>query len=151
MKLISSRIRDYKCIEDSDRFTIGPVTCLVGKNEAGKTAILEALHKLKPDVGARFSDLDFPRRKWQPKMDTSLLPKNVVETEWEVEDADREALFSALGIDPLKGGAVVVKCVATRTRPPGPFPLMRISSYSTSLGGRVSQLQNQTRFGMLAL
>jgi len=53
MKLISSRIRDYKCIEDSDRFTIGPVTCLVGKNEAGKTAILEALHKLNPDVATK--------------------------------------------------------------------------------------------------
>ena len=110
MKLISSRIRDYKCIEDSDRFTIGPVTCLVGKNEAGKTAILEALHKLKPDVKTKFSDLDYPRRKWQPKMDTSLLPKNVVETEWEVEDADREALVNALGIDPLKDRSVVVQC-----------------------------------------
>ena len=110
MKLVSSRIRDYKCIEDSDKFTIGSVTCLVGKNEAGKTAILEALHKLKPDVGTKFSDLDYPRRKWQPKMDISLLPKNVVQTEWEVEDADREALVSALGIDPLKDENVVVKC-----------------------------------------
>lgn len=110
MKLVSVRIRDYKCIEDSDQFTIGSVTCLVGKNEAGKTAILEALHKLKPDVGTKFSDLDYPRRKWQPKMDISLLPKNVVQTEWEVEDADREALVSALGIDPLKDENVVVKC-----------------------------------------
>ena len=41
MKLVSARIRDYKCIEDSDQFTIRSVTCLVGKNEAGKTAILE--------------------------------------------------------------------------------------------------------------
>jgi len=110
MKLVSARIRDYKCIEDSDQFTIGSVTCLVGKNEAGKTAILEALHKLKPDVGTKFSDLDYPRRKWQPKMDTSQLPKNVVQTEWEVEDVDREALVSALGVDPLKDESVVIKC-----------------------------------------
>jgi len=110
MKLISSRIRNYKCIEDSDRFTIGPVTCLVGKNEAGKTAILEALHKLKPDVATKFSDLDYPRRKWQPRMDASLLSKDVVETEWEVEDADREVLASALGVDPLRDESVVVKC-----------------------------------------
>lgn len=64
MRLIAVRIRDYKCIEDSDRFTIGTVTCLVGKNEAGKTAILQALHKLNPDVKAEFSDLEYPRRKW---------------------------------------------------------------------------------------
>ena len=43
-------------------------------------------------------------------MDISLLPKNVVQTEWKVEDADREALVSALGIDPLKDENVVVKC-----------------------------------------
>jgi len=110
MKLISSRIRDYKCIEDSDRFTIGPVTCLVGKNEAGKTAILEALHKLNPDVATKFSDLDYPRRKWQPRMDASVLPKDVVETEWQVEDADKEVLASALGVDPLRDDSVVVKC-----------------------------------------
>jgi len=109
MKLVSARIHDYKCIEDSDEFTIGSVTCLVGKNEAGKTAILEALHKIKPDVDTKFSDLDYPRRKWQPNMDISQLPKNVVETKWEVDDLDKEALVNALGIDPLKNGNVVIE------------------------------------------
>ena len=102
MKLISVQIRDYKCIEDSGSFAIGPVTCLVGKNEAGKTAILEALHKLKPDDESKFSDLDYPRRKWQPNMDTSKLQKNVIQTEWELEESDIEVLVSSFGINPLK-------------------------------------------------
>jgi len=110
MKLISAQIRDYKCIEDSGSFTIGPVTCLVGKNESGKTAILEALHKLKPDDESKFLDLDYPRRKWQPNMDTSKLPKNVIQTEWEIEESDIEALVSSFGINPLKNESVIVKC-----------------------------------------
>jgi len=110
MKLIKTQIRDYKCIEDSGEFTIGRITCLVGKNESGKTAILEALHKLNPDVTAEFSDLDYPRRKWQPQMDISQLPKNVIETTWEVEDADKDAIVNNLGVNPLKNKTVVVEC-----------------------------------------
>ncbi len=110
MKLISVQIRDYKCIEDSGSFAIGPVTCLVGKNEAGKTAILEALHKLKPDDESKFLDLDYPRRKWQPNMDTSKLPKNVIQTEWEIEESDIEVLVSSFGINPLKNESVIVNC-----------------------------------------
>lgn len=110
MKLISVQIRDYKCIEDSGSFTIGSVTCLVGKNESGKTAILEAIHKLKPDDESKFSDLDYPRRKWQPNMDTSKLPKNVIQTEWELEKSDIEALVSSFGINPLKNESVIIKC-----------------------------------------
>lgn len=108
MKLAAARIRDYKCIEDSERFTLGPITCLVGKNESGKTAILEALHKLKPDVAAEFSDLDYPRRKWQPRMGAERLPKNVLETEWVLEVDDRKALVAALGLDPLEDDSVVI-------------------------------------------
>src|SRR5207244_1254088 len=43
MRLKATHITNYKCIEDSGEFSVEPVTCLVGKNESGKTAILEAL------------------------------------------------------------------------------------------------------------
>ena len=48
MKLLSATIENFKCIEDSTEFSLDQVTCLVGKNEAGKTALLEALYKLNP-------------------------------------------------------------------------------------------------------
>jgi len=38
----------YKSVEDSNEFSVDQVTCLVGKNEAGKTAVLDALYKLNP-------------------------------------------------------------------------------------------------------
>ncbi len=50
MILKSVRIENFKCVEDSKEFSLDPVTCLVGKNEAGKTALLQALYKLNPDV-----------------------------------------------------------------------------------------------------
>ncbi len=50
MKLIKARVNEYRSISDSNEFSIGDVTCLVGKNESGKTSILRALYSLKPIV-----------------------------------------------------------------------------------------------------
>ena len=48
MQLVDVRIKNYKCILDSETFTVDQMTCLVGKNESGKSAILQALYKLNP-------------------------------------------------------------------------------------------------------
>jgi hypothetical protein len=49
MKLVSAQIFNYKNILNSAPVEIQPdVTCLVGKNESGKTAYLNALYRLKP-------------------------------------------------------------------------------------------------------
>jgi predicted ATPase len=48
MKLKSARIKEFKSVWDSGEFSIGHVTCLVGKNEAGKSSLLEALYRLNP-------------------------------------------------------------------------------------------------------
>ena len=50
MKLSSVRISEFQSIRDSNLFEIGDVTCLVGKNEAGKTALLRALERLNPVI-----------------------------------------------------------------------------------------------------
>lgn len=52
MKLRTVHIREFKSIRDSNPFAIGQTTCLVGKNEAGKTAILQALYRLNPIIEA---------------------------------------------------------------------------------------------------
>jgi len=52
MKLIEVHVREFKSIWDSNVFKLDKTTCLVGKNEAGKTAILEALYRLNPIVEA---------------------------------------------------------------------------------------------------
>lgn len=50
MKLAKVHITEFQSIQDSNEFDIGDVTCLVGKNEAGKTALLKALYRLNPIV-----------------------------------------------------------------------------------------------------
>jgi predicted ATP-dependent endonuclease of OLD family len=49
MRLKETQVENYKLISDTGRFRVDDLTCLVGKNEAGKTAVLRALHRLKPD------------------------------------------------------------------------------------------------------
>ena len=65
MKLTKVRVTDFQSVRDSTEFDIGDVTCLVGKNEAGKTALLQAMYRLRPivdtDVGYNVTD-DYPRR-----------------------------------------------------------------------------------------
>lgn len=48
MKLKSFRVAEFRSIKDSGEVEIGDITCLVGKNEAGKTALLKALYRLNP-------------------------------------------------------------------------------------------------------
>ena len=72
MKLVNLQIKNFKCILDSTDFSVDQLTCLVGKNESGKSAILQALYKLNPvDDNAKYNALyDYPKaiphRKKEP-------------------------------------------------------------------------------------
>ncbi len=52
MKLKTVTISEFKSIQASQPFDVGDITCLVGKNEAGKTALLQALYRLNPVVAS---------------------------------------------------------------------------------------------------
>lgn len=65
MKLAKAHIKEFRSINDSTEFEINDITCLVGKNESGKTAILRALYKLNPIIEEDgYFDVtdDYPRR-----------------------------------------------------------------------------------------
>ena len=112
MLLKSIKIENFKCIEDSTEFTLKPVTCLVGKNESGKTTIVQALYKLNPDIpekGKFEALLEYPRRKWseyKERHETS--PDNVLTTKWELEENDIEALSKEFGKNILKNNAIII-------------------------------------------
>ena len=64
MKIAKVHVTNYKCIRDSEEFAVeSTVTCLVGKNESGKTAILQAIEKINPldPDAADFHLLEYPR------------------------------------------------------------------------------------------
>lgn len=113
MKLKSMQVKNFKCLEDSTRFDICPVTCLVGKNEAGKTSLLEALHKLNPEV-AEMGEFDvlleYPRRRrkeYQRRAKTE--PDDALITRWELEDKDVEAIEQRLGSGVVKSRIVEIR------------------------------------------
>ena len=56
MRLRKFRVRAYRCIHDSGEITVGDLAAFVGRNESGKTTILQALTMLNKEEVV--SDLD---------------------------------------------------------------------------------------------
>jgi len=56
MRLRKFRVRAYRCIHDSGEIRVGDLAAFVGRNESGKTTILEALTLLNKEV--KVSELD---------------------------------------------------------------------------------------------
>lgn len=57
-------VRDFQSVRDSGRVLVSEITCLVGKNEAGKSTLLKALYRLNPVIPAEGNfDVtnDYPR------------------------------------------------------------------------------------------
>jgi predicted ATPase len=111
MKLQSVRITNFKSINDSDVFSVDQVTCLVGKNESGKTAILHALSKLEPVVETQgnFDEvMEFPRSTYSDYSDTDR-PRDVLTTRWELDDDDVAAVEAIAGSGALIGRAVTIE------------------------------------------
>ncbi|MDE1862929.1 MAG: AAA family ATPase [Thaumarchaeota archaeon] len=57
MRLRKFRVRAYRCIHDSGEITVGDLAAFVGRNESGKTTILEALTLLNKDQTVSELDL----------------------------------------------------------------------------------------------
>ncbi len=56
MKLIKEKVTYCRSIGDSEKFRIeDDLTCLIGKNESGKTNVQKALFRLKP-IGSEAFD-----------------------------------------------------------------------------------------------
>lgn len=65
MKLAQFRIQNYKKIHDTGWITCEDVLAFVGKNEAGKSALLRALSKLNPTDGEKYDGLrEFPHGRY---------------------------------------------------------------------------------------
>jgi predicted ATPase len=105
-------VRKFRSIENSGTVRFEPdVTCLVGKNESGKTAFLEALSQANPlgGSGRGFDELrDYPRRL--RGRDRAEIPSTtLISATFELEDADLEAVAQRLGPDALEAKEVTVE------------------------------------------
>lgn len=112
MKLTKARITNYRCIDDSEEFTLNQTTCLVGKNESGKTTLLRAIEKLNPlgeSKAAYDKTRDYPRRfltdykERHPDGEAC-----VAQTVWKLEKPEIDALKAEFGQDCLSSDEISV-------------------------------------------
>lgn len=111
MRLTRFRVRKFRNIVDSGDIAVDPhVTCLVGMNEAGKTAILAALHRLKPVGRATFDvQRDYPR--WLANKDRKagvIEDARPVEADFELDADDEAKVSSKFGENVLTSTTVTV-------------------------------------------
>jgi predicted ATPase len=102
--LKAALVRKFRSIEDSGTVRFEPdVTCLVGKNESGKTAFLEALSQTNPfaSPGRGFDELrDYPRRL-RGRDRGQIAGTTPVSAVFELSEADLEAVGQRVGSDAL--------------------------------------------------
>jgi predicted ATP-dependent endonuclease of OLD family len=109
MKLINASVRRYRSIEDGSSFSVErDVTALVGKNESGKSAVLQALYKSNPiEKKAAFDmGLDYPTTKARERKNADKIPVTVLS--YELEPADVAAVEAHLGKGALRSHVVKV-------------------------------------------
>lgn len=96
MRLTKARIQGYRSIIDTGYFDVeNDKTIFVGPNEAGKTAILQALQKLNaPEGTTPFDSLrDYPRSKYDEDIKNGKIDPSkftVVEGHFILEDEDKK-------------------------------------------------------------
>jgi predicted ATPase len=114
MKLTSFRITDYRSINDTGDIEVHPrVTCLVGKNEAGKTAVLQALRRINPVHAANFNlTMDFPRNRLiqhqRARKQSGAVAPIVARATFELDVDDASVIESTLGEGALRTRDVTV-------------------------------------------
>ena len=100
MQLKSFRVRKFRNIVDSGDVTVSDsVTCLVGKNEAGKSGLLEALYLLRPAYKDK-PDVEKQYPRWLLAKDRRSSDINAVEfitATFVLEKEDAEAVGEAVG------------------------------------------------------
>ncbi len=100
MQLKSFRVRKFRNIVDSGNVTASDsVTCLVGKNEAGKSGLLEALYLLRPAYKEN-PDVEKQYPRWLLAKDRRTSDINAVEfitATFILDEKDAEAVENEIG------------------------------------------------------
>ena len=112
MKLTATRFQvlNYRNINDSGWIPLERVTAFVGRNEAGKTALLKALHKFNPAIEESYNaQREFPRDRFTADYhDGGHWP--VCRVEFKLSAEFRKELR-----EQLKGAEIPQKAILTRS------------------------------------
>jgi len=105
MRLCVFRVRTFRNVIDSTDVAVDDVTCLVGKNEAGKSAVMQALHALNPANSPVELDLldEYPRWLKKEHEITGEIDGAVpIMATFELDDDEFEAFERDFGTQVLK-------------------------------------------------
>lgn len=112
MKLVNVQVKNFRCILDSNTVEIGRTTCLVGKNESGKTAFLKALEGLRsvaPEYTQYNKTENYPRRYLADYVSRHEGNEaEVMTTLWQLEESDKDALNKEFGEEALTGDKITI-------------------------------------------
>lgn len=91
MRLESFTVSNYRSINDSGQVRASRITALLGRNESGKSNLLKALESLNPAGGIKALNptKNFPRDR---RLSECTDDTQVLDSRWELDDDDREAL-----------------------------------------------------------
>ena len=111
MDLQHVRVQNYKSIDDTGWVEIDDLTCLIGKNESGKTVFMEAFERLSPAYGSAEFDpaTEYPKRRWptyRRRHETD--PDPVVSARFHV-DADERSQLGEYHVHPEDGTVTVTR------------------------------------------
>jgi len=104
----------FQSILDSGEIELDDITCLVGKNESGKTAILRALYNLnpiRPEDGSFNATDDYPRvevAEYQHAIANGAAPAKVISAAYELNDSEADEVALAFGTSFLNSRSVVI-------------------------------------------
>ena len=101
MKLKSVQVVLFRNVLDSSTVQIdGDITCLVGKNESGKTSFLQALHALNPSVEKPLNLMDYPAwlRKSHELRGKALESETPIRATFGLDEVEQAALVERFGI-----------------------------------------------------
>lgn len=120
MKLTHVHIEKYKCYESPQEFVVeNDITVLVGKNEAGKTAVLESIAKtnyFSDDKAFKFDPvLDYPRKE-KKKYDKAGKVGAVVRAKYAIDDELFEEIAANLGEGVFEAREITVTTKYDNTR-----------------------------------
>lgn len=113
MELKSLRVQNFRSVEDSGEFTVDHLTCLVGKNEGGKTAILHAIAGLNPHPATPFTydiERDYPKRylaRYKERHEEE--EAEIIRSVWVLDENEIEKLRGEFGPESVTGNTIAVR------------------------------------------
>jgi predicted ATP-dependent endonuclease of OLD family len=122
MLLKAFRVRMYKCVYDSGWIEVSPLTAMIGKNESGKTSLLNALYRFNPFKPENYvMEKEWPRSKRKERDENQV----VCSTRFELTPEETDELSILTGQNVTESCFEVTRNYAGRLEvlfPPGLFP-----------------------------